>query len=84
MIDKAPSKHLPTIHDDELLYSIVARYGVMAGYVNPTSANLDLFGKPFGHAASRAPSALGAMAGRRPSTLNLTACDLVTRHTLLP
>jgi hypothetical protein len=76
--------HLPIPYDDELLYSIVARYGVMTGYIDSGSANLDLFGRSFGHASSRAPSALSAMAERLPYSLNMSARDLVARHTLLP
>lgn len=76
--------HLPIPYDDELLYSIVARYGEMTGYIDSGSTNLDLFGRSFGHASSRAPSALSAMAERLPSSLNISARDLVTRHTLLP
>ncbi|CAM3052976.1 TniQ family protein [Sphingomonas antarctica] len=76
--------HFPTVYDDELLYSIVARYGVMTGYIESSSANLDLFGTPFGHGSARAPSALDAMASRLPLGLNLDARELVTRHTLLP
>ena len=83
----APSSrvsHLPIPYEDELLYSIVARYGEMTGYVDSSSSNLDLFGRTFGHASSRAPSALSAMAKRLPLSLNISARDLVSRHTLLP
>lgn len=76
--------HLPTLYEDELLYSIVARYGQMTGYLGAESANLDLFGRSFGHASSRAPSALSAMADRLPAILKISARDLVTCHTLLP
>ena len=75
---------LPTIHEDELLYSIVARYGWITGYIDAESANLDLFGRTFGHSASRIPSNLDAMASRLPASLGLTGRDLALKHTLLP
>lgn len=75
---------LPTIHDDELLYSIVARFGWMTGYPDAASANLDLFGRAFGHAASRSPANLDAMARRLPTNLGFTGRDLALKHTLLP
>ncbi|HEX8401970.1 MAG TPA: TniQ family protein [Allosphingosinicella sp.] len=74
----------PAIHEDELLYSIVARYGVLTGYNDARLANLDLFGSPFGHAALRLPSHLNALADRLPASLTLTGRDLLAKHTLLP
>lgn len=75
---------MPTIHEDELLYSIVARYGWTTGYIHAEAANLDLFGRTFGHSASRMPMNLDAMARRLPASLGLTGRDLALKHTLLP
>lgn len=53
--------NFPAIYDGELLYSIVARYGSLLAYPDAGAVNLDLFGQPFGHAAARIPSGLGAI-----------------------
>lgn len=84
--DSQPSRasKFPAVHDDELLYSIVARYGVLAGNIDAQSTNLDLFGRAFGHAGTHLPANLQSMADRLPASLTLSGRDLVLRHTLLP
>ena len=83
-----PSRHevgaFPIVHDDELLYSIVTRFGLLSGYLDADSANLDLFGHAFGYAATALPSNLDEMALHLPTSLDLTGRDLALRHTLLP
>lgn len=74
----------PIIYEDELLYSVVARYGFMSGYVNAAASNFDLFGRAFGHASTRMPANLDALAKRLPDSLDLSGRDLVLRHTLFP
>lgn len=83
-VTPATTSNLPTIHDDELLYSIVARFGWTTGYPDAASVNLDLFGRAFGYASSRSPTNLDAMARRLPASLGITGRDLANRHTLLP
>lgn len=86
--DKWPNKSVvgvfPTVYDDELLYSMVARFSRLSGYTDAASTNLDLFGRAFGHAAPALPSTLDVMAQSLPASLGLTGRDLALRHTVLP
>lgn len=84
--DPQPARvpNFPIIHEDELLYSLVARYGFMSGYTEALASNLDLFGHAASHAACRLPSGLAALADRLPRILGLDAEQLVLRHTLMP
>ena len=76
--------NFPAIHDDELLYSLVARYGFMMGYPKAASSNLDLFGHAANHGALRIPSGLAALAERLPTSLGLNAKTIALKHTLVP
>lgn len=74
----------PVIYEDELLYSVVARFGRLSGYAHAAQANLDLFDHAFGYTATALPSNLDTMALHLPASLGLNGRDLALRHTLIP
>lgn len=74
----------PIAYDDELLYSVVARFARLSGYTDAKQANLDLFDDAFGYAATALPSNLDAMALHLPGSMGLTGRDLALGHTPLP
>lgn len=82
--DNSQCEVLPTVYDEELVYSLAARYGALVGYPDARSANLDLFGVEFCPVAARNPTFLRTMAERLPTSIGVNARDLYLRHTLLP
>ena len=75
---------LPTPGADELLYSIVARYGAMTGRRVGSQLILDFFGTPVGVTAVDLPNHIDSMVARLPPGCVLDRDRLIEGHTLFP
>ena len=74
----------PTPGKDELLYSLVSRYGAMAGQRVACQLIQDIFGTPVGVTAVDLPRHIQRMVERLPSGLDLDQDRLIEDHTLYP
>ncbi len=75
--------YLPKPYDDELLYSIVARYLTHVGGARGASVE-QLFGKRGVRAQVDLPSSLGRFAENAAALWGLTAEEIAEKYTLLP
>lgn len=76
--------HFPTLHPDELLYSLCARYGDRVGYRNKGAVSLELFGVKASTATIDLPSRLGYLVENLPAGHLLHVDRLIDERTLLP
>lgn len=74
----------PPPHEDELLYSLCARYARLMGYGNLKTTLHHLFGRGTITAVADLPTHLGALSGRLAHIGGPGADELINRHTLLP
>ena len=75
---------LPTPGDDELLYSVMARYGAMTGRRVGSQLMLDFFGTPVGVTAVDLPNRIDSLVARLPPATPFGRDRLVEEHTLFP
>ncbi|HEX9660283.1 MAG TPA: TniQ family protein, partial [Rhodothermales bacterium] len=75
--------YLPKPYDDELLYSIVARYFTHVGGARGSIVE-QLFGRRGVRAQVDLPSSLGRFAENAAALWGLTAEEIAERYTLLP
>ncbi|THG40654.1 TniQ family protein [Sphingomonas olei] len=78
-----PLAFLPQFHPDELLYSVVARYGRW-GRLRTGRVNENLFGTKSIKFSYDLPLQIGRLADTVGLDLPLTVSDIVRDHTLLP
>ncbi|WP_315760453.1 TniQ family protein [Sphingomonas sp. Y38-1Y] len=78
-----PLAFLPQFHPDELLYSIVARYGRW-GRLRTGRVNENLFGTKSIKFSYDLPLQIGRLADTVGADLPLTVSEIVRDHTLLP
>jgi hypothetical protein len=76
--------YFPTPYNDELFYSLCARYGSRVAYPNAKFLLLDLFGAPTASAVVDFPNRLRFFAEALPTGTSLTVDRLIDRHTLFP
>jgi hypothetical protein len=74
----------PFLYEDELLYSVFARYHQYSGNGNTKTTMDDLFGSTVVCAATILPSQLMELCGRFPIPNIYSPDDLINQHTLLP
>lgn len=74
----------PAIREDELLYSILARWGSYTAAPDDASRQRALFGVRSAVATVDLPNRLEELNSRIPNAANCTARSLAMRHTLLP
>jgi hypothetical protein len=75
---------LPAPVPDELLYSVVARYGAITGQGTGTKLTLDAFGTSVGIAAIDLPRRIGSFLDRLPPGHGLDVSAIINGHTLFP
>lgn len=76
--------NFPFLYEDELLYSVFARYHQYTGNENSKTTMDDLFGSVNVCAATLFPSHLKELCKRLPVLHSYTEYELVQQHTLLP
>lgn len=76
--------YFPEIYDDEMLYSVVARYHRHVGNPAVSMSNLDLFGRTHIRSTFDMPSYVSDLAKRIPEARGLNAERLATEHTHMP
>src|SRR6185312_580831 len=76
--------HFPTPYDDELFYSLCARYGRRVSYPSSKSLLLDLFNASSACAVVDLPNRLRCFAEALPTDSLLTVDRLINEHTILP
>lgn len=76
--------HFPTPHQDELLYSLCARFSARVRYSNAKSVHKELFGTWDAIASIDLPNNLAHLSAALPVGSSLTPERLINRHTLLP
>ncbi|MCU6709735.1 TnsD family transposase [Paenibacillus sp. J5C_2022] len=74
--------YFPTLYEDELLYSGIARYHVVSGNKTQKQTIEDLFGSRMGCATADLPSNLTSLAGILKG--QYTTDQIISDHTLLP
>jgi len=72
----------PEIYEDELLYSVLARYHLRSDNLSTKRTLLDLFGSKTVIATSDIPSSLGVLSERLDGVI--TPEELISKNTLLP
>lgn len=77
--------YFPAPYHDELLYSVIARYAVHTGQTDNQKAVLrDVFASPSAVAIPDLPSHLSALTKQLRHVWNVTAQEIIQRHTLAP
>lgn len=74
----------PKLYPDELLYSAVARFAARMRIDAGTTLVRTLFGDQTAHLGVQMPAYLDAFLSGFPLELEVTAEDLIARHTMLP
>jgi hypothetical protein len=74
----------PTPYPDELFYSIISRYKKWSGEFNHRSMLRDLFGNGSVTASMDLPNHIGRLIERLPMKSEITAEQLIQRHTMFP
>lgn len=74
----------PFLYDDELLYSVIARYHQYSGNDNSKTTMGEVFGSNNACASTIFPAQLNALIQRLPDSDTYTSNDLITNHTFLP
>lgn len=77
--------YFPTPYEDELLYSLIARYGVHTGlYENQKAVIRDIFSTSSASAIPDLPSHLHDMSSNLTPVWKISSIDLIRRFTLAP
>ena len=74
----------PTIYEDELLYSAIARYHKRSGNANTQHTLIDLFSTANISASVFLPSNIDILIGNMPINCQYTSDFIIKKHTLLP
>ncbi len=74
----------PSPYEDELLYSLLARYARLTGYSNLKTNLHDLFGRTTVIAVADLPTHLGSLAERLAPLGGLSADEMIDHYTLFP
>lgn len=73
---------LPQLYENELLYSVIARYQKMCGMISRTALIEDLFGRYISVSSSFFPQYIDLFIKNLPPNSNLTSREVIERHTL--
>lgn len=74
----------PILYEDELLYSIIARYKQMCGIISKKALIRDLFGGEVTLSSAYFPTHLKKLINNLPYTSKLTEDIILEKHTLYP
>lgn len=75
---------LPIIYEDELLYSVLARYKQMCGIISKTALVKDLFNKNVIITSVLFPQHLKVLVSNLPPSSKLDVDELIENHTMFP
>ncbi|WP_179867346.1 TnsD family Tn7-like transposition protein [Terribacillus saccharophilus] len=70
------------MYENELLYSVIARYQKMCGMISRTALIEDLFGRYISVSSSFFPQYIDLFIKNLPPNSNLTAREVIERHTM--
>lgn len=73
---------LPVIYEDELLYSVIARYQRMCGIFSAEALVKDLFGKKIILRSTFFPQHINALVSNFPPNSRLTSREIIMNHTM--
>jgi hypothetical protein len=76
--------YFPEFYDDELLYSIIARYHLYSGNKNKRNTIIDVFNAPNLVPVIEFPSNLKTIEENLCSYMNITCKDIIAKHTMFP
>lgn len=76
--------YFPSPYEDELLYSMIARYGIHTGQLDQKRIINDVFGSKSAAAVPDLPSHLDAFTERVSSIWRIEVDDIIQKHTLAP
>ncbi len=74
----------PTLYEDELLYSGIARFHIQMGNISPKATIKELFGSKSVCSSIELPSGIDQMVSNLPIGSMLTASEIIDKHTLYP
>lgn len=74
----------PTLYEDELLYSAIARYHIRSGNINYKHTTIDLFGRKTVSASIYLPSNISTLINNLPVNYIYNEEDIIIKHTLYP
>lgn len=75
---------LPLIYEDELFYSVIARYRRMSGMVSKRALIRDLFGELSIFNSSYFPQYIRAFISNLPPTSQISCNEIIMNHTMFP
>jgi len=75
---------LPLIYEDELLYSVIARYRRMCGMLSKRALIRDMFGELYIINSSYFPQYIKAFVSNLPPTSRITTEEIIRNHTMFP
>lgn len=75
---------LPVIYEDELLYSVIARYQRMCGIFSAEALVKDLFGKKIILRSTFFPQHINNFVSNLPPNSRLTSREIIMNHTMFP
>ena len=78
------NRWFPRLYDEELLFSVCARFAWRMGYSSHKAVQLELFGSPQAQAIADLPCRLEAFSQRLPEGWKMTPDKLIENHTLFP
>lgn len=73
---------LPQIYENELLYSVIARYQRMCGIVSRRALMEDLYGRYFYYYSSLFPKNIQTFVDNLPITSKITVDEIIQNHTM--
>ncbi|REB11006.1 hypothetical protein DVB69_01315 [Sporosarcina sp. BI001-red] len=76
--------YFPVLYEDELLYSVIARYRRKCGIVSSSALLKDIFGKKIILKSTYFPKHIDKLVGNLPITTKITTKELICGHTMFP
>ena len=74
----------PSMYEDELLYSAIARYHIRSGNINYNYTTADMFGRKTVKASIYLPSNISNLVENLPVKCLVDEMDIINNHTLFP
>ena len=75
---------LPILYEDEILYSVIARYQRMCGMVSKLALMKDLFGNRSVSRSIFLPKNINALVNNLPPMSKITTEEIIMNHTMFP
>ena len=74
----------PSMYEDELLYSVIARYHIRSGNMNYSHTSTDIFGRKTVKSSVYMPSNISNLIKNLPENCCIDEIDLINNHTMFP